>query len=142
MEFQRHRLNRRVIKDLKKRSSAGILFYLLVPYFLFFTEGYIHSRLLSSILFLGLLTAVCLFRLVHLYISKKTRKKFETLNNKIFITSVVITALIWGGGAAFFLIQDDNSSVRLLMAICTAGFCSGGGWSPSCRQWGLQSHTT
>ncbi|RPH39601.1 MAG: sensor domain-containing diguanylate cyclase, partial [Desulfobulbaceae bacterium] len=126
MTFQRHRINKRVINDLRKRTTLGIFFYLVVPYCIFFTDNYIERHLEFSLLSLGIFTAICLFRLVHLYISGKTPEKFESLNHKIFFSSVVLTALVWGIIAAYSLVQDGEQKAQLLMTICTAGFCSGG----------------
>lgn len=126
MTFQRHRINKRVINDLRKRTTLGIFFYLVVPYCIFFTDNYIERHLEFSLLSLGIFTAICLFRLVHLYISGKSPEKFESLNHRIFFGSVVLTALVWGLIAAYSLVQDGEQKAQLLMTICTAGFCSGG----------------
>ena len=126
MTFQRHIITNRVISDLKKRSSLGILFYLLVPYCIFLTDGYIvrHQRL--SLVFIGAFTAICLFRFIHLYVAHRAAPRFAAINTKIFLGSVILTALTWGAGAAFFLVQAGESRVQLIMTICTAGFGSGG----------------
>lgn len=126
MGFQRHRITRRVINDLRKRSTSGVFFYMLVPYTVFFTDGYIKRHLDISLLFLGSFTAICLFRLLHTHISDKFEEKFESLNNQIFIVSVVLTALAWGIGSAYFLMQVGEIQAQMLMIICTTGFCSGG----------------
>lgn len=126
MTFQKHRINRRVIQDLKKRSSIGILFYLLVPYILLFTDNYFHRYPDFSTLFLTVQTVICTFRFTHLFVVKKISTKYERLNNNIFITNVVLTALAWGAGEAYFLFQEGEPKAQLLMTICTMGFCAGG----------------
>ncbi len=126
MTFQRHRINQRVINDLRKRTTLGIIFYMLVPYCIFFTDNYLERHLKFSLLSLGTFTAICLFRLVHLSLSRNCQEKFAPLNQRIFFGSVVSTALIWGIIAASSLVQDGEPKAQLLMTICTAGFCSGG----------------
>ncbi len=126
MTFQKHRINRRVIKDLKKRSTIGIFFYLLIPYILLFSDDYFYRHPRFSIFFLIVQTAICGFRFCHLFIAEKSSKKYERLNNTIFLTSVVLTALAWGTGEAYFLFQEGEEKVQLLMTICTVGFCAGG----------------
>ena len=126
MTFQKHRINRRVIQDLKKRSSIGILFYLLVPYILLFTDNYFHRHPDFSTFFLSAQTFICAFRFTHLFVAKKMSTKYEHVNNNIFITSVVLTALAWGAGEAYFLFQEGEPKAQLLMTISTVGFCAGG----------------
>jgi predicted signal transduction protein with EAL and GGDEF domain len=126
MTFQRHRINKRVINDLRKRSTLGIFFYMLVPYCIFLTDNYIGRHQKVSLLSLAVFTAICLFRLVHLYISTRTSEKYEQLNHSIFIGNAVFSALAWETIAAYVLIQDGEQKTQLLMTICTAGFCSGG----------------
>ncbi len=126
MAFQRHRINRRVINDLKKRSTSGVFFYMLVPYTIFFTDNYIDRHLGIASLFLCIFTTICLLRLLHLSISARAPKEREALHNQIFIGSVLLTALAWGIGAAYFLIQEGEPKAQLIMTICTAGFSAGG----------------
>lgn len=126
MTFQRHIITSRVISDLKKRSTLGIFFYLLVPFCIFFTDGYFGRHQKISLIFLSIFTSICLFRFIHLYISRRAAPRFAAINTKIFIGSVILTALTWGAGAAFFLVQAGESKAKLIMTICTAGFGSGG----------------
>jgi len=126
MTFEKHRINRRVIQDLKKRSNIGIFFYLLVPYTLLFTDNYFYRHPAFSTLFLSVQTVICAFRFSHLLVSKKISMKYEHLNNNLFITSVVLTALAWGAGEAYFLFQEGEPKAQLLMTISTVGFCAGG----------------
>jgi diguanylate cyclase (GGDEF)-like protein len=126
MAFKRQQLSRRVIKDLQKRSTSGVFFYMLVPPVLFFTDGYITRHLGVSLIFLGIFTFICLFRLVHVYVSKKAPDRQASLHMAVFIVSILLTALAWGLGAAFFLIYTDERTIHLLMIICTVGFCAGG----------------
>ena len=126
MAFQRHRMNRRVINDLKKRSTSGVFFYMLVPYTIFFTDNYIDRHLDVACLFLGVFTTICLLRLLHLSLSARAPKAMETMHNQIFLGSVLLTAFAWGIGAAYFLIQEGEPKAQLIMTICTAGFSAGG----------------
>ena len=126
MTFQRYNTNKRVIEDLKQRTTLGIFFYVLVPYCIFFTDNYIERHPKFSFLSLTIFTAICLLRLVHLYISRKSQAHAERLNYRIFLGGVVLTALTWGIIAAYALVQDSEPKAQLLVTIITAGFCSGG----------------
>jgi len=128
MAFQRQRLSRRVVNDLQKRSTSGVFFYMLVPPVLFFTDGYILRHLTPSLIFLSIFTLICLFRLVHVHISKKTpdTRRHDTWHKAVFVVSILSTALAWGVGSAIFLLYSDERTIHLLMIICTVGFCAGG----------------
>ena len=103
-----------------------MFFYILVPYTIFFTDNYIKRHFDITILFIGVFTAICLFRLLHLRISARAPQASEPLHTKIFIVSVLLTALTWGICAAYFLSFNAEARIQLLMIICTTGFCSGG----------------
>jgi diguanylate cyclase (GGDEF)-like protein len=126
MAFQRQQLSSRVVHDLQKRSTSGVFFYMLVPPVLLFTDGYIHQHLTVSLVFLGIFTGICLFRLAHVQVFKKVPEKYESWHKFIFIVSILSTALAWGVGAAFFLLYFEERTIQLLMLICTVGFCAGG----------------
>ena len=126
MAFQKYRINRRVIKDLKKRSTIGLLFYLFVPYLLLFSDDYIYRHSKFSFCFLVAQTVICGFRFIHLLISERIPTRFERISNNVFLVSVVVTALAWGAGQAYFLFQEDEQNMQLLMTICSVGFCAGG----------------
>ncbi len=126
MEFQRQKLSRRVVNDLKKRSISGVFFYILVPPILFFTDNYLFRHLTESLIFLGVFSFICLFRLGHVFASRKMPDQWESLNNTVFIASVLLTALLWGLGSAYFLGQSGEQALHAIMLICTVGFCAGG----------------
>lgn len=126
MTFQKYRINRRVIKDLKKRSTIGLLFYLLIPYLLLFSDDYIYRHPKFSLFFMVSQTVLCGFRFIHLLIAERIPKRFEWLSNSIFLVSVILTALTWGAGQAYFLFQEGEQKMQLLMTICSVGFCAGG----------------
>jgi diguanylate cyclase (GGDEF)-like protein len=126
MEFQRQKLSRRVVNDLKKRSTSGVFFYILVPPILFFTDNYLFRHLTESLIFLGVFFFICLFRLGHVFVSRKMPDQWESLNNKVFIASLLLTALLWGLGSAYFLGQSGEQAMHTIMLICTVGFCAGG----------------
>ncbi|WP_457552910.1 GGDEF domain-containing protein [Desulfobacula sp.] len=126
MGFKRYEFNPRVVNDLKKRSSIGIVFYLATAVIVLFTDNYYIRHPEFSNPFLLSLAGICLLRLFHLYIAKWVQPKFEKFNNRIFLLSVVVTALIWGIGFANFMIQDGELSATLLMTMCTIGLCAGG----------------
>jgi diguanylate cyclase (GGDEF)-like protein len=128
MALKRQQLSKRVVRDLQKRSTSGVFFYMLVPPVLFFTDGYIYRHLTVSLVFLGIFTGICLFRLVHVHVSRKALDtgSHEKRHKTVFVVSILLTALAWGMGAAFFLLYKDDRTIHLLMLICTVGFCAGG----------------
>ena len=100
---------------------------MLVPPVLFFTDGYINRHLGISVIFLSVFSFICMFRLIHVYVAKKTSDRHESLHKTILIVSVLSTALAWGMGAAFFMLYSEEKDILLLlMLICTVGFCAGG----------------
>ncbi len=126
MIFKKHTLTSRVIADLKKRSFIGILFYLVIAYVVLFSNNYHERHPQFSNQFLIFMTIICLFRLLHRYISQRMPSRFDRLNKNIFIVSVALTGLIWGVGLAKVMIQDGEPEIKLLMVMCTIGLCSGG----------------
>ncbi len=126
MDFIRYRINRRVLNDLKKRSTIGIAFYLIISVVVLTTGDYYKQYPEFSLFFFGANTFICLFRLLHVLVSDRRDIFSEKLNNIIFFASVIITAMIWGFGFAWFMNQTEEYEARLLMAICTAGLCAGG----------------
>jgi diguanylate cyclase (GGDEF)-like protein len=114
------------MNDLRKRSALGILFYLVVPYCVFLTDGYIHRHPQFSFFALGVFSVICMCRIVHLFISGTAADRYFVINRRIFYGSVVLTALVWGVIASLMLVQENEQRVQLLVTICTAGFSSGG----------------
>ncbi len=126
MGFQKHNFTSRVIRDLKKRSTIGIIFYFFTLVVVLFSNGYHQRNPEFSNHFLFLLSGICLFRLLHLSMSARMSSKFDFINRTIFYSSVALTALIWGVGFGKIMIQDFESQTKLLMVVCTSGMCSGG----------------
>ena len=126
MAFQKQKINARLLNDLKKRSTSGVFFYILIPPLIFLTDIFFQRHQRFSLVFLGIFSFICVFRLVHVYVSKNMPKQFEALNTGVFIGSVVLTALSWGLGSAYFLLYSQDQTVQTLMLICTVGFVAGG----------------
>jgi len=124
--FKRYVLTQRVVNDLKKRSSIGIIFYIILAVIIILDQGYYSRNKDFALTFMVSLNSICLFRVIHLIFFNKIEKYNEKLNNTIFIFSVITTSLIWGASFAYFVIQENESSSKLLMVMCTAGLCSGG----------------
>ena len=125
-DFQRYKINARVIADLHKRSNLGFVFYIAVPFSIFLTSGYFQRHPAFSFWSLGVFTAVCLTRLGW-QISRRNRGTTSRLRDyRIFFLGVTATAVTWGIISAIALTQLNEPEMHLLMAICTAGFCSGG----------------
>ena len=85
MTFERHKMNKRVVQDLKKRSTIGIPFYILLSLIVVFAANLHERHLFFSMFFLLSMGGICLFRLFHLAISRKMGERYETLNKNIFL---------------------------------------------------------
>jgi len=85
MTFERHKMNKRVVQDLKKRSTIGILFYIVLSLILVFADNFHERYLIFSMFFLLSLDGICLFRLIHLAVFPKMGERYETLNKNIFL---------------------------------------------------------
>jgi len=124
--FRRHTINPRVIADLRRRSTLGFFFYIAVPYCIFLTNSYYQRHPLFTVSSLVIFTIICLARLFHQVKSLPRDTTSSLRNYRIFFVGVVSTAVTWGIISATALTQDGEPEIQLLMAICTAGFCSGG----------------
>ena len=126
MAFERHKMNKRVVHDLKKRSTIGIPFYILLSLIIVFATNLHERHLFFSMFFLLSMGGICLFRLIHLTVSQKMGEHYETLNKNIFFASVIVTALIWGVAYALIMLQEGEYVAQMLMAMCVCGLCAGG----------------
>lgn len=124
--MKRNIMNRRVINDLKTRSSIGILIYMILAFIVIFENGYNLRNPVFSWTFFTLLNGVCLLRIIHLWFFKIFEQYNESLNTDVFVGLVLTTASIWGGSFAYSMYQNGEHTAKLLMAICTAGLASGG----------------
>ena len=126
MEFERNKTNRRVVQDLKNRSTFGIFFYIILSFIVVFAANLHETHLFFSICFLLSISGICLFRLIHLKISPKMGERYETLNKNIFFASVIITALIWGAVFASTMLLHREYVPQMLMTVLICGLCAGG----------------
>jgi diguanylate cyclase (GGDEF)-like protein len=126
MKFERHKTNEKVVQDLKKRSTIGIIFYILLSLFPIFADDFYSRHSHLSLIFLLSITGICLFRLIHLSISRKMGERHETLNKSVFYSSVIITALIWGLMFALIMLQEKELYAQMIMTVCVSGLCAGG----------------
>ncbi|MCP4023013.1 MAG: diguanylate cyclase, partial [Desulfobacteraceae bacterium] len=126
MKFKRYKINKRVITDLKKRSTLGLVFYIILVFLVLFIEDYYSRNQEFSNFFVAGVLAICLFRYLHLVLGRFIHEKYESVSNSVFIVSVALTAAIWGIGFLKLGIQNDEPETQLLMIICTVGLCSGG----------------
>lgn len=124
LKFKSQELTPRVLADLKKRSTIGIIFYPTALSIVIFSGSYYQRQPSFSNQFLVLLAGICLFRLVHMWLDRRLPQ--NRANTAIFLTSVILTALIWGIGYAKFSFQQEELYTQMLMVTCTIGLCSGG----------------
>ncbi|MFP4225802.1 MAG: diguanylate cyclase [Desulfobacterales bacterium] len=126
MTFERHRINRRVIDDLKNRSTIGMYFYLAVTIAVLAVDGFYKRHLIFSIIFLSLMAVIACFRVVQF----KFYDKFDQINRRLnycaFFTSVYATALTWGGGFAYFMVQPEDLTSKMIVLASTVGLDAGG----------------
>ena len=126
MKFERHRVNRRVIDDLKNRSTMGMYFYVAIALAVLVADDFHERHFTFSVVFLCAMTGVALFRIVHSRIFDKIDQLNSRLNYAAFFTSVYLTPLVWGSGFAYCLIQPDETLTQMLMLVSTAGLNAGG----------------
>ena len=126
MTFQRNKMDKRIVLDLKRRSTVGILFYIIISFIVVCADDYYLRHASFTLIFILSNAGICLFRLIHLPITKKMGERWETLNKGIFFSSVFVTALIWGLALALIMLQKEEHSTQLVMTVCVAGLCAGG----------------
>ena len=126
MTFERHKMNKRVVQDLKERSTIGIPFYILLSLIVVFAANLHERHLFFSIFFLLSMGGICLFRLIHLAVSRKMGERYETLNKNIFFVSVIVTGLIWGVTYALIMPLKGEYVAQFLISLCVCGLCAGG----------------
>jgi diguanylate cyclase (GGDEF)-like protein len=126
MVFERNKTNKRVVQDLKSRSTFGIFFYIILSFIVVFAANLHETHRFFSICFLLSILGICLFRLIHLKISRKMGERYETLNKNIFFASVIITALIWGAVFALTMLLNKEYVPQMLMTVLICGLCAGG----------------
>jgi diguanylate cyclase (GGDEF)-like protein len=126
MVFERDKTDKRVVQDLKDRSTFGIFFYIILSFVVVFAANLHETHLFFSISFLLSISGICLFRLIHLEISPKVGERYETLDKTIFYISVIITALIWGTVFASTMLLDREYVPQMLMTVLICGLCAGG----------------
>lgn len=126
MTFERHKMNKRVIRDLRKRSTIGIIFYVVVALMVVFADNLYERHPVVSFCFLAAMLGICLFRVIHLLIASKLEDRHEILSRNVFFVSVVLTSLIWGVGFARIMLLEGEYISQTLMTACICGLCAGG----------------
>jgi len=126
MTFERNKVNNRVLQYLKKRSTFGIFFYIILAFIVIFADNYHDRHPLFSMFFLLSIAGICLFRLIHLVISQKKGERYELSSQNIFFFSVIATALIWGISFALIMLQKDEYAMQMRTVALICGLCAGG----------------
>jgi diguanylate cyclase (GGDEF)-like protein len=126
MTFERHKVNNRVLQDLKKRSTVGIYFYIVLAFIVVFSDNYFERHRELSMFFLLSMSGICSFRLIHLVISGKKGDRYETSNRNIFFISVIVSALIWGMTFALIMLQKEEHITQILITALMCGLSAGG----------------
>ncbi len=116
----------RVVQDLIKRSSFGLIFYVILALIVLYSNDFYKRQTEFSLLFAVSISAICFIRFIHLLFPEYFRKKLHSLNDGIFFSSIIITGLIWGVCFAHFMTLEQEYESKLLIAICTAGLSAGG----------------
>ena len=124
--MKRHILNSRVIADLKSRSSIGIIVYMVLAVIVVGEKDFYHRNSGFALAFVVAMNGIGLIRFTHLWFFNRLERLNEKFNTVFFVVTVLLTSMIWGTGFAYFMTLAGDFNARLLMAICTAGLCSGG----------------
>lgn len=119
-------LSPRVMQDLKKRSFAGILIYTVALCVVLFADSYYFRYPEASNRFIWLITGICFIRLVHQITGSRIQAWLPGADSLIFLTGIVLTALVWGVQSGIFMAQPGEENAKMLMVICTIGICAGG----------------
>lgn len=92
----------------------------------FFTYSFNSRHPEFTYTFLGPLITICSFRVLHLCFFSLLARTNTRLNIAIFISSVLLTAFIWGVGFLEIMMQEEEYPTKILMVMVTSGICSGG----------------
>ncbi len=126
MGFQRQRINRRVIEDLKTRSTVGMYFYIAVTVAVLSVDGFYRRHPGFSLTFLSAMSLVAIFRIVHSHFFAKLEKIHKKGNYCAFFASVYATALTWGSGFVYFMLLPGELFSKMIMLASTVGLDAGG----------------
>ena len=126
MKSPRRRINLRVLNDLKTRSTIGIPFYILLAALVLITDDFYLQYPHFSLLFFVAVIAICAVRFIHVFTFQQITDWHADINRMVFISTILLTALIWGAGFAVVVTCETDFYAKSLMAICTAGLCAGG----------------
>jgi diguanylate cyclase (GGDEF)-like protein len=126
MAPKRHKMNQRVLQDLKIRSGFGIFIYVVLSFVVVIAEDFYTRHTTFSIIFLAVNSCVCLFRAIHLVVSGKVEDNYLTLSKAFFFSVVMMTALTWGIALALVMRMEGELATQMLMIVCICGLCAGG----------------
>ncbi|MFO7840107.1 MAG: GGDEF domain-containing protein [Desulfosalsimonadaceae bacterium] len=126
MGFQRQRINRRVIEDLKTRSTVGMYFYIAVTLAVLSVDGFYRRHSTFSLVFLCVMSLVSIFRILHSHLFDRLEKIHRKGNYCAFFASVYATALAWGSGFVYFMLLPGELFSKMIMLASTVGLDSGG----------------
>ena len=127
MNFERNRINRRVIDDLKNRSTMGMYFYIAITIAVLLVDNFYQRHFLFSVVFFSVMVGIAIFRIAHFYLFDKVDRWSRTFNYNAFFASVYATAIAWGLGFAYCMVQPEESvTTKMLMLTCSAGLGAGG----------------
>jgi len=126
MKFERNHINRRVIDDLKNRSTMGMYFYVAITLAVLLVDGFYQRHYTFSVIFLCAMVGIAVFRIAHFYLFDKVDRFSRKGNQTVFFASVFATAAAWGAGFAYCMVQPDEPMNKMLMLTSTAGLGAGG----------------
>lgn len=104
----------------------GLIFYILLSFIVVFADNFYSRQTTFSLIFLLSNAAICLFRLIHIPISRKMGEHHQPFNRGIFFASVIINSLIWGLALAMVMLQKEEYVTQLVLTVCVSGLCAGG----------------
>ncbi|MFO7930996.1 MAG: GGDEF domain-containing protein [Thermodesulfobacteriota bacterium] len=126
MDFQRYKINRRVLEDLEHRSTPGMYFYIVITALVLSVNGFYQRHLEFSVVFASAMALIAVFRITQFYLFESLFRLSSRFNSGAFFTSVFATSIVWGAGFAYFMIHPEETPSQMVMLTATSGLTAGG----------------
>ncbi|MDY6904247.1 MAG: GGDEF domain-containing protein [Thermodesulfobacteriota bacterium] len=124
-DFQRYKINRRVLEDLAYRSMPGMYFYIVGTVVVLTVDGFYKRHVKFSIIFLVAMLLISVFRLGQFYFFNRLNRLNRKLSTRAFYISVCATAMIWGLSFAYYMAHPEETASNVIMVTSTVGLTAG-----------------
>ncbi|MDA8326464.1 MAG: GGDEF domain-containing protein [Nitrospiraceae bacterium] len=119
--------NKRVVNDIKRRSSIGSLFYIPLFLAIVFSDNFYKRHTANCFRFGILIFSASVLRISYYSLFSKFVCEYNRFLDKIFFfISILFIGLAWGLCFAWVMVQPGESMAKMLVIICTIGVCAGG----------------